>query len=403
MFIFAGLVLLFSAFFVPYAYARLSGWPKRFWPLQLLSLIFVVGYLALVASRLFIEPNYFWAGVYDFLGLFFIFQVYFLFWLLVCWLIFIIVKKKARARANRVPLNSKKRKKNRAMAKYRHWVLEKAKSPTSWSKVLARLGLVLCLALVVYGAVRARFFEVTRYEIALAGLQEPVTVVHAPDLHLGNSRGKAYLESIIMAIKAEKPDLIFYNGDLVDSKLALRKDIFDQFKTIAAEQYFTTGNHEYYVGVDLVVEWVKQAGLKVLRSERVISHGIQFIGLEYMNADRQASDAHQVNQLAMDEELPKIATSPNFPLVVVHHSPVGVKYVQEAGALAMLTGHTHGGQLFPGTLMIQSRFPMYKGRYQSGPTTVLVSQGAGTFGPMMRLGSQNEIQVIKFVPAPVSS
>ncbi|MDR2300839.1 MAG: metallophosphoesterase [Deltaproteobacteria bacterium] len=400
MFIFAGLVLIFSAFFVPFAFGRLAGWPKRVWPFQLLALALIVGYLGLVASRVFIEPNVIGAVAYDFLGLFFIFQVYFLGWMLFSWLIFVVAKSIDRARAKREPANRIKRKKSRAMAKYRKKVLARAKSPTSWSRILALAGLALCLGLVVYGAVRARFFEVTRYEIPLAGLEKPVTVVHAPDLHLGNSRGKAYLESVLEAIKAEAPDLVFYNGDLVDSKLALRKDVFDLFKSVPAEQYFTTGNHEYYVGTDLVIDWVKQAGIKVLRSERVITHGIQFVGLEYMNADRQSTDAHQVNQLAMDEELPKITLSPYFPLVVVHHSPVGVQYVQEAGALAMLTGHTHGGQLFPGTLMIKSRFPMFKGRYQAGPTAVLVSQGAGTFGPMMRLGTRNEIQVIKFVPAP---
>jgi predicted MPP superfamily phosphohydrolase len=64
----------------------------------------------------------------------------------------------------------------------------------------------------------------------------------------------------------------------------------------------------------------------------------------------------------------------------------------------MLAGHTHGGQLFPGTLLTAVRFPMNKGRFQVGGTTLLVSQGAGTFGPWMRLGPFNELQLITLVP-----
>ncbi|MDR2367492.1 MAG: metallophosphoesterase [Deltaproteobacteria bacterium] len=377
MFILAAIVLLVSAFFVPYEFRKLVGRPKRIWPYQALCLLFDVGYLALIASRLFIEPSLVWAGVYDFLGLFFIFQVYLFFLMAVAWLL--------------------------GLAKKLAWRKKAAapdRGPTAFSRFAGVAALVLCAALVIYGTARARFFTVTEFEVALPGLDKPVTVVHAPDLHLGNSRGKAYLESVIAAIKSQNPDLVLYNGDLVDSRLALRDDVFGLFKTIPAEQYFTTGNHEYYVGPDLVIDWVKKAGIKTLRSEMVVTHGIQLIGLEYMNADRESSDPHQVNQLAMDEELPKIARSPDLPVVVVHHSPVGLRYVEEGGAAAMLSGHTHGGQLFPGTLMIRSRFPQYRGRYQVGRTTVIVSQGAGTFGPMMRLGTENEIQTIRFLPAP---
>lgn len=73
-------------------------------------------------------------------------------------------------------------------------------------------------------------------------------------------------------------------------------------------------------------------------------------------------------------------------------------YAAEGNIGVMLTGHTHAGQFFPGTALVKLRFPMYKGVYKIGGTTLLVSQGAGTFGPWMRLGSSNEVQIVNLVP-----
>ncbi|MDR1109515.1 MAG: metallophosphoesterase [Deltaproteobacteria bacterium] len=376
MFVFFLLILIFSALYEPLLIRKMLGLRKRIWPLQLLGVLFLIGYFAVIASRVFVRPNVVWAAVYDFLGLYFIFQVYLFLYLRLVQILGLIGRLAARRGGSSSPAK-----------------------PGKLLKAAAAIGLALCAGLVLYGTVKARFFCVTEFEIALPRLEKAVTVVHLPDLHLGDSRGKAYLESVLEKVREIGPDIVLYNGDLVDSRMALRDEVFDLFRGLAAEQYFTTGNHEYYVGADEVIAMVRKAGIRVLRSESVETHGIQLIGLEYMNADRQSRDAHQVNQLIMEEELPKIPKSGHLPAVVVHHSPVGVKYVEAYGAEAMLSGHTHGGQLFPGTVIIKSRFPMFRGLYPGGQTSVLVSQGAGTFGPMMRLGTFNEVQVVRFVPA----
>ena len=117
-----------------------------------------------------------------------------------------------------------------------------------------------------------------------------------------------------------------------------------------------------------------------------------------MNADRETYDAHMVNDLTIEEELPKLSLDKSRPIVVIHHSPVGIANVAKAGADVILSGHTHGGQVFPGTILIKMRFQYWKGLFKEGETTVLVSQGAGTFGPMARLGSFAEIQLVRLIP-----
>lgn len=104
---------------------------------------------------------------------------------------------------------------------------------------------------------------------------------------------------------------------------------------------------------------------------------------------------HAVNNLTIKEELPKIPLSKDLPVVLMHHSPVGLEYVARAGVDLMLSGHTHAGQIFPATLITPLLFPLNKGLHRQSNTYFFVSQGAGTYGPRMRLGSSNEINLIR--------
>jgi predicted MPP superfamily phosphohydrolase len=264
---------------------------------------------------------------------------------------------------------------------------------------VAVTAVLVCLGFVGFGFLQAQSFTLTNHQIQVRGLAKPVSIMHIPDLHLGAQRGESYLQAVVDTINKHSPDLVLYNGDLVDSNIALRPELFSLFKEIKAEQYFTTGNHEFYLDTDKALELIRNAGIHILRSEMAETHGLQFIGMEYMNADRRTYDAHIINDLTLEEELPKIQRADNLPVILAHHSPVGLRYVSQGGVDVMFSGHTHGGQLFPGNILTGIRFPMNKGRFQIGGMTLLVSQGAGTFGPWMRLGTFNEIQIVQLVPA----
>ena len=353
-------LLVFSAWYVPYRFKRL--WElKRVWPLQAALFLLVAGFFGFLFTGLYTSPNPVVAAAYNALGLIFIFQVY-LFMLLIA----------AHALSPRL-----------------------IKLP---GKKTAAGCLLISLGLVGLGFYQALSFTVTHHDIQVKGLAKPVSIMHIADLHLGAQRSEAYLQKVIEAIRRHKPDIVLYNGDMVDSDIALRPELFALFKSIEAEQYFTTGNHEFYIDTDKALGLIEKAGIRVLRSEMVRTHGLELIGLEYMNADRETYDSHMVNDLTVEEELPKIRRSAALPTVLAHHSPAGFKYAAQGNIDVMLAGHTHGGQLFPGNILIAMRFSTPKGRHQAGGTTLLVSQGAGTFGPFMRLGSFNELQLVTLSP-----
>jgi predicted MPP superfamily phosphohydrolase len=341
------------------ARVRLAGGP---WGWRLLSLALACGFIAILMTGWYATPSPLAGLLYNLLGFFLIFQVY-LFILTVAVDAIFLFRRKAPGR-----------------------------------KAAA---LVICASalLIAIGAVKARNLAVTEIVLPVAGLEAPVSIVHAPDMHLGNQRGAAWLARTVETINGLSPDLVIYNGDLADSDAALVPEVYDLFRKVDAPQYYTTGNHEYYINTALALAMAEASGLIVLRNQVVEIMGLQLAGLEYMNADSGSRDAHRVNDLTIAEELPKLPLDKGRPIAVVHHSPVGLAYVEAAGADVMLSGHTHGGQVFPGTILIRLRFPFFRGRYQVGGTTLLVSMGAGTFGPWLRLGSYNEIQLVRLVPA----
>ncbi|MDR2199798.1 MAG: hypothetical protein LBR53_10165 [Deltaproteobacteria bacterium] len=122
-----------------------------------------------------------------------------------------------------------------------------------------------------------------------------------------------------------------------------------------------------------------------------------------MNSDLETNQGHRVNDVGVDQELPKIARDPALPDLLVHHRPVDLKYADREGFAVMLAGHNHGGRAFSGNLPIRLIFPYVLGRYDAGGAKLLVSQDVGAFGPVARLGTESELQFIRLVPAPAQA
>lgn len=268
-----------------------------------------------------------------------------------------------------------------------------------WIKIpdRATVGLALLAALTaaVVGAWQAGNFAVTEIGIPIAGLKRDVTLMHISDLHIGHFRGRSYLEKIVEETNRRRPDLVLLNGDIVDSNAALAPGVLSPLADFEAPVYAVTGNHEHYVDIKKALGIIAGHGVRILHNEVINTNGFQLAGLDYMNADENAFDMHAVNKLTIKEELPKIPFVKGKPSVLMHHSPVGLEYVAAEGVSLMLSGHTHAGQMFPATLIAPLLFPLTKGLHRQGGTWFFVSQGAGTYGPRIRLGSFNEINLIR--------
>lgn len=272
-----------------------------------------------------------------------------------------------------------------------------------WNPPLVWSGLtVLALAFLVtiVGVLKASSFNVVESEIQIAELENELRIMQITDVHIGHHRGREYLEKIIEATNQRNPDLVLIAGDLVDSAIAFQPDVLAPLSRLKSPVYFVGGNHEEYVDSELAFKLIEQQGINVLHNEIIETHGIQLVGLNYMNADENTFDMHPSSRTGtIKSALHELPLKQEIPSILLHHSPVGFVYADKAGIDLMLSGHTHAGQVFPATLLAKHIFSMNRGFYQHGQTKVLVSQGAGTYMVRVRLGSSNEINLLHLVPS----
>jgi len=271
-----------------------------------------------------------------------------------------------------------------------------------WSPSLVMSGitvLTIALILTLVSSLMGSSFVVKESKIKMRGLKKELYIMHITDVHLGHHRGKDYLTQIVKETNERKPDLVLITGDLVDAETALQPGVLDPLSTFNAPVYFIEGNHEKYVGSDKALKLIKQQGVRIMHNEVIETHGLQLVGLDYMNADEKTFDMHPSdNTNTIKSVLANLSFNKEIPSVLMHHSPVGAKYADEAGIDLMLSGHTHAGQIFPFTLLSKLIFPYNRGFHEHGKTKVFVSEGAGTYMMRGRLGSSNEINILHLVP-----
>ena len=253
-----------------------------------------------------------------------------------------------------------------------------------------------------YGVWNAYRFETRIIDVTVPKLARPIEVAVLADVHMGGHRGKAYLERVVAAINAIDPDIIVMPGDLADSNAILKDENFAPLARLKAPAYFATGNHDTYIDEKRLIATAQKQGVQVLHNEVVSVDGLQIAGLDYMNADDKAFDLHpSPGKATIERTLPKLGLDPSRPSILIHHSPVGTQYADRAGVDLFIAGHTHGGgQIFPATLLAKWLFhPYSKGLYRIGKMQLSVSPGIGTFMLPLRVGTRNELMLLRLRPA----
>lgn len=258
---------------------------------------------------------------------------------------------------------------------------------------------IITAAVTLYSLFNAVSFKTAYITVPVKNLDKEIKIAQISDVHLGVARGKNYLEKIVAKTNELKPDMAVITGDIADSKAALAKDMFSPLRNLEMPAYFVSGNHDVYVGLNEILQKLEENNVKAMKNDVIVVNGIKLIGLNYMKADDSVYDPHQVTDETIKDTLPLLDLSGDMPKVVLHHGPWGVEYMNEYGIDVVLAGHTHGGQLFPATLIAKASFPYNKGLANYKGTYIYVSQGAGTFLPRMRLGTNNEINLITLKPS----
>ena len=257
-----------------------------------------------------------------------------------------------------------------------------------------------------YEALNVRPTYVTVETERLPAGVERVRIAHITDVHLGWIIQEERLDRILDVVRAARPDVLVSTGDLVDGDMEFRDEEVALFRglNLPLGMYAVTGNHEFHVGVRQAIDFKERAGMRVLRNEYLHAGGLLFVGMDDPSVRRFGGD--------LPPEQGILASLPDDAFVVLlKHQP---SVVQESIGLfdLQLSGHTHGGQIWPFYWLTRMAYEYRPGLRALSPSrrggeayaaetsresSVYVSNGAGTWGPPLRFFAPPEVVIIDIV------
>jgi predicted MPP superfamily phosphohydrolase len=240
-------------------------------------------------------------------------------------------------------------------------------------------------------AVRRALARVEVKEVAVSLARLPagtgLTIVQLTDLHVGPTIGRAFIEDIVRRTNALRPDVIAITGDLVDGTVERLRHAVAPLGDLRATHgvFFVTGNHEYFSGAGPWIAELGRLGIRVLRNESVSAGPVDLAGIDDHSAVRLGEkDRPDVGRALAGRD-------PARPVVLLAHQPRAILEAAPLGVDLQLSGHTHGGQIWPFTYLVRLQQPYVAGLHRHGDSQIYVSPGTGYWGPPMRFGTRAEI------------
>lgn len=263
---------------------------------------------------------------------------------------------------------------------------------SSLVKVAGTAVCVLLVGLLAYGSWRARTPVVTDYEVAIAkpvGSHQELEVVLISDTHLGPIIGKGRVRQLVEMVNALEPDLVLIAGDIIDDDFRpfVVRNMAEELAKLQAPLgvYGILGNHDD--GAEDLPTFraeLARAGIQLLVDEWVkVDDSFYVVGRNDSSRQRRSG----AKPLAEVME----GVDRSLPILLMDHQPDRLDDAVEAGVDLQVSGHTHRGQLWPGSLITERIFEVDWGYLKKGDTQFVVSLGWGTWGPPMRIGNRPEV------------
>ena len=254
------------------------------------------------------------------------------------------------------------------------------------------------LGMVLYGVFDARCIRSEPLAIHSAKIPKEagrIRIVQISDVHVGVLIRGDYLADLLRKVREAAPDLLVSTGDLVDGQGNDLSEAAAQLREIRPRygKFAVTGNHEFYAGIDEAMEFTANAGFTALRGGiATVAGAVDLAGVDDPGIHRLTVPGYP-----SDREILSRAGGGRFT-ILLKHQPLVEK--DAIGAFDLqLSGHTHGGQIFPFSLITRLVFPFHKGNYRlTGGALLHVSRGTGTWGPPVRFLAPPEITIIDLMP-----
>jgi uncharacterized protein len=263
------------------------------------------------------------------------------------------------------------------------------------SALVALGGTFIIAVVAIVTAMRAPVIH--KVEVALDVLDpalDGLTIVQLSDLHLGPTLGRKYLDDIVERVNKLHPDIIVLTGDLVDGSVKQRFSMLEPLTHLSAPlgKFFVTGNHEFYSDW---MQWqpaIEKLGFRLMdnRCLELEKAGARLVLAGVYDFDGARFDSGWAPDLGK-----ALSNCPGEgPIILLSHQARIIKQAAERGVQLVLSGHNHGGQIWPWSYLVLLQQPVITGLHRFGDTQLYVTQGTGFWGPPMRFGTRSEIALI---------
>jgi len=249
-----------------------------------------------------------------------------------------------------------------------------------------------------YGFCEALFIQTDYLTIRSPKIPDNISrirIVLLSDVHVGVMIGKWRLKRMLDAVSVAKPDILLASGDIVDGQIHRMNGLSELFRSVKPRygSFAVLGNHEFYVGLENSIKFLKESGFQVLRKDTIDV----FPYLRIAGIDDTA--AHRWGSIADDDEHGLFSKTSGRPYTILLKHRPSVSPESLANLDLQLSGHVHKGQIFPFNFLTYISFPVNSGVNRLANGSILyVSRGTGTWGPPIRFLAPPEVTVIDILP-----
>lgn len=241
----------------------------------------------------------------------------------------------------------------------------------------------------VYGAYKTP--KLITQVVEIKNLKKDINILLISDLHLSNLISKEKIQNIINLANSTNPDIIVLAGDIIDSYENIIKDKIKLLNQLNAKYgiYFVLGNHEFIFDAQKSLEIIKKLNniKPLVNSSIVIDNDINLIGLSDLMGKKVGYLQPDINEALKN-------TNNNLPKILISHQP-NIIYDLDSNVDLVLSGHTHGGQIFPFTILAYLKNPFLYGLKTINNIQLYISQGSHLAVTYGRIGTQSEINLIQ--------
>lgn len=249
-------------------------------------------------------------------------------------------------------------------------------------------GIILSLIAIVQGT---RLPVIEKYEVIIPELPENLdgkVIIAVSDLHAGSLRDSNWVKACIEIIQHQNPYLVFLLGDIFEGHSLPDQDMLLALKQLRATRgvFAVLGNHEFHGNETEISRLMTTSGIEMLRNRWIqVQSGLVLAGIDDIRSFSRGTE------FKTDLISKAMTGRPEGVTILLSHRPDQVEKAAGLGVNLMLSGHTHGGQIWPFDYITKRYFPLLEGEFRINGMTVIVCRGTGTWGPHMRLWSPGEI------------